>query len=521
MDDAYLDSLDRDRLRAVSKKLLADLKDARDQLERNPKNSSAPPSSRPAWLGVPMDEKDEPDACEEDPPADNKKKPKSDQTADSPESSKKPEVDDALGKPPESAEGKKRKAGKQPGAPGYGRTQVIPHSRLEIHRAPQCVACGEVLSPDALFVAKTGHHLIDIKELGGQCLGLELECTLHHYGETECACGHQTQIMPSRGDVHVSVDGSITTRLSEWRLIGPRLASFIVFLTLRMRLSRKRVQEFLFEWLGLRVSTGTIDNCLRESALAALPIYLLLLNAISKESMVHADETPWREKGTVPWLWAFISSTIVLFAIGKRRQEVVLNILTANFAGLLVSDGLGLYRIFPKRLRCLAHLIRKAQGLAESLTEEAREFGKTALMVLAMVFGSRSGKVAPETVQRQLSLFQAYCVLVTNSARHQNTLGLAGEFLNDWDAIWRVVGHPEWPATNNVAERILRHWVIARKISHGTRTAEGSQAVAVLASIIETCRLRGVKIWEFLTQVITARRRGEPPPLLPLPAIVG
>ncbi|MBF0429226.1 MAG: IS66 family transposase, partial [Magnetococcales bacterium] len=57
--------------------------------------------------------------------------------------------------------------------------------------------------------------------------------------------------------------------------------------------------------------------------------------------------------------------------------------------------------------------------------------------------------------------------------------------------------------------------------SHGTRTTEGSQAVAVLASIIETGRLRGIKIWDFLTQVIIARRRGEMPPDLPMPAVSG
>lgn len=289
---------------------------------------------------------------------------------------------------------------------------MIPHHRIEVHRACQCAACGENLPPDAPFLAKTGYSVIDLKENDDQQWGIELECALHHFGETGCGCGHQTLIMPGHGDCHESADGTVTTRLSEWRLIGPRLASFIVFLTYRMRLSSARVQELLREWLGLQVATGTIDNCLREVAMAFWPVYLLLLNAIPREPLVHADETPWREKGR----------------------------------------------------------------------------------------------------------FRKYCELVDENAEHEKTVDLAGEFLNDWDAIWKVVEYPELPATNNVAERILRHWVIARQVSHGTRTPEGSRAVAILASIIETCRLRGVKTWDYLVQVIAKRRRGDDPSPIPLPA---
>ncbi len=47
---------------------------------------------------------------------------------------------------------------------------------------------------------------------------------------------------------------------------------------------------------------------------------------------------------------------------------------------------------------------------------------------------------------------------------------LAGEILNDWDAVVAFVFDPALPPTNNDAERALRHAVIARRISFGTRT---------------------------------------------------
>ena len=62
---------------------------------------------------------------------------------------------------------------------------------------------------------------------------------------------------------------------------------------------------------------------------------------------------------------------------------------------------------------------------------------------------------------------------------------LAREFLLDWDVIVRQLAEPHLPLTNNDAERTLRHWVIARHLSHGTRTPSGSRAFSVLASVIE------------------------------------
>jgi transposase len=104
-------------------------------------------------------------------------------------------------------------------------------------------------------------------------------------------------------------------------------------------------------------------------------------------------------------------------------------------------------------------------------------------------------------------------------AEHEKIRALAREFLNDWEAIWTVLEHPEWPLTNNTAERALRHWVIARLLSQGTRTPQGTRAFGLLASVIDTCRLRQVNSWLYLAEVMAKRRRGELAPPLPAPAL--
>jgi len=72
--------------------------------------------------------------------------------------------------------------------------------------------------------------------------------------------------------------------------------------------------------------------------------------------------------------------------------------------------------------------------------------------------------------------------------------------------------------TNNLAERILRHWVIHRRITYGTRTEAGTRALGIIASVIDTCRLRHINPWPFLADALRARRNGAQSLTMPLAA---
>ena len=82
-----------------------------------------------------------------------------------------------------------------------------------------------------------------------------------------------------------------------------------------------------------------------------------------------------------------------------------------------------------------------------------------------------------------------------------------------------MLHHPERPLSNNDAERALRHGVIARRLSHGTRTAVGSCAFTLLASVIDTCRPRRHSPWTYLVTAITDRRAGLALASLPQPGV--
>jgi len=130
IDAAYIQSLEPEALRNLSVRLLADLKEAWDRLNQGPDNSSRPLSSRAPWerTGCGSASADDtatselmPDSAEAKPvdvkPVDGK-----------PGDGKPVDVQPVDGKPVDAQPTDpppKRQPGKQPGAPGFGRTQVF------------------------------------------------------------------------------------------------------------------------------------------------------------------------------------------------------------------------------------------------------------------------------------------------------------------------------------------------------------------------------------------------------------
>jgi hypothetical protein len=375
------------------------------------------------------------------------------------------------------------------------------------------------LAPEAA-VPYTGFQSLDVQWGDRAAPGLHLRALDHIYLEARCPCGHRTRARPGQGEVDPTLEG---VALREWRLVGPGLATLIVALSLRFRLSRARIREFLDVWLGVRLSTGTIHATLHEAAAALAPAEPELLAEIQGSGLLHADETSWPQGDRNLWLWVFASAATVLYVVAGRGKETVSRMLE-GFAGWLMSDGWFSYRGYPHRLRCWAHLLRKAQGLVECCDPQGCAFGyrvRTALEAfMAAVYAARDGPTRDlDLMPMQAARLEALrrTVVAHLGHRHEKTRALAVELFNDWEAIFRVLRHPELPLTNNVAERALRHWVIARAVSHGTRTAVGSRAFALLASVVDTCRQRGHSPWSYLLAAIAERRAGRSLP--PLPAV--
>lgn len=142
---------------------------------------------------------------------------------------------------------------------------------------------------------------------------------------------------------------------------------------------------------------------MHEAARALEPVVEeQLLQQARDSGLLHADETSWFEAGKLVWLWVFTSATTVL-TIGVRSKAVLTRMLGPRFHGWLMSDGDWADRDLDNRLRCLAHVQRKARGLEESLDRPARAFGEAVngclKAVMDSVYAAREGP--PPTDLRQ------------------------------------------------------------------------------------------------------------------------
>jgi hypothetical protein len=511
ISDDWMRARTPEQLLELSTRLLHELRAARDRLNQTPNNSSAPPSSRKPWESASAGDAPEaaaPEAGGDDPVGE----------ADTPRATR---PEGAAARPSRQAPADKKKAGKQPGAKGLGRTQRFAIDDTIPHYPGHCAVCGSALTREGAQ-AYTGWDEIEIAaDVAGRA-GLRLQVNRHLLHACVCDCGHAT-----RASHYMAPDDPLwdNVALGQWRLIGPRLGGAIVFLALRMRLSRARIREFFIELFGLQLSIGVIDETIREAGRAVAPLEDEMVDEIERAVLLHADETPWKEGRRLLWLWVFVASHTTLFFIGHRSLEVLSNLLTAKFQGNLMSDGYVAYRHLERRLRCWAHLIRKCRGLIDSTDPGVSRAGRDMLDVLCKLMeaiyvaratpglaeGALASQYAPD-IERLRQLCERH-----QADQHDKLRSLAREFLLDWDVIVRQVAEPHLPLTNNAAEQALRHWVIARRISQGTRSEAGTRAFALLASVIETCRKRAAPSWTYIASVLAAARQGLTLP--PLPAI--
>ena len=568
MDAAWVGAQPEGVVRQALGRALEDLRTARDRLNQNPGNSSRPSGSMPPWERTGVAQAIDAQAAlagEQDRSATHRARPDAATDAATPgvdtDAPCEPVAPDAPALAPapatstsNAAPAARKKSGRPLGGVGHGRTQQLTPTATQYKHPSHCAACQRPcvlpLAGEAGAHAKawTGWDSLELEPLSRpedavQVLGLRILVTRHLLMAHDCVCGHNTRAQPHRSAVDESWPGVL---LSEYRLLGPRLAATIVYLSVRMRLPRRKVQEVLQDLFGLTLSTAVIDQALQQTGRSVEPLEQEIHQALQQAALVHADETSWPEAGLNLWLWVLACNHSVLYFIGRRTKEMLAHALDHDFAGILMSDGYCVYRERARRLRCWAHLLRKLQGLVESCDASAAQAGAAMLAIFKELMhavdvareqsqawharGAQNGAASAsrgldpphpphprppcETQCLQVEKLRQLCQ--HHSRASHGALGaVAREFLRDWEAIMAMLAQPHLPLTNNAAERQLRHWVIARRTSYGTRTPTGSNGFAMLASVIDTCRRRGANIIDTLAKAVHAARLGLAAPAMP------
>jgi transposase len=291
---------------------------------------------------------------------------------------------------------------------------------------------------------------------------------------------------------------------------GVNLVSLMVTLREEGRLPLRTIQWYLQTVHQLQLSVGGIVQVIHGAAQQAQPVVAQILARIRASPVVHADETGWRQDGANGYVWTFSTPTERYFLRRGRGKGVVDEVLGDSFSGVLVSDFYAAYNHYPGlKQRCWAHLLRDVHELKVACPEN------TALphwaAAVHQLYEEAKAFVSPQAGQRrqaQLRLEEKLLAHCRPFLNDNDPSAVQGKLCRRMETfikeLFVFVMHPEVPPENNAAERSLRHLVISRKISGGTRSDQGTSSKMALASIFGTWRAQGLNPLFQCRQLLTS-----------------
>lgn len=359
----------------------------------------------------------------------------------------------------------------------HGRRRSVP-TRVEEHAYAHCPDCGYALA---------GHTLKRRREVIEVPLG-PVEITEHRLLTRYCpACA-------AWKTPHLDLGGQV---LGQGR-IGTRLASLIATLRAHLRLPLAQVQQVLATLWHLHLSEGALAEVLRRVAIATAGERAALEAAIRASPAVHADETGWRENGRNGYIWVRATPHGErLFTYDHSRAGTVAQALLDDCVGVRCTDFYAAYNgVSGRKQRCWAHLLRDLHALKEAHPDAADVQAWAGALRALYDRGQVCSTQDLTTAQRE----RAYRQLEDRSRRlgqcYARAAGhpcqtLAQRLLRHRGEFFEFVRVPALGATNNEAERALRPLVIARKISGGSRSPQGTCTRLALASLFQTWHAQG------------------------------
>jgi transposase len=302
--------------------------------------------------------------------------------------------------------------------------------------------------------------------------------------------------------------------------LGPRALGMASELKDRLGVPYRKITDFYATYFGLRVTHGALVHASPRLAARGKPTYDALVGIARASSVVHSDETGWRIDTRSAWLWVFATPAVTIYAVRfSRGHGVVLEMLGADFAGTLVSDGLPALDALHKkhgfrRAQCLGHPLRRAVDLLEVQKRGAARFPHQVKNLLkdAIALSGRHGELAPSTMAEYARRIErrADDLLAWTPTDRENAK-LAKHLREHRDQLFSCLYDPAIPATNNFAEQEIRGAVVTRKIGGCNRSERHAHAHAQLASVAQTAHRHGLPFSEVVADWMRIRPERSPP----------
>ena len=281
-------------------------------------------------------------------------------------------------------------------------------------------------------------------------------------------------------------------------ILGENVRKFITYLIIIMRQSFAQVRSFLQDTANLAVSEGEIVASLDEYASKLLPEEKRIRTRIRGAPGRHYDETGWPVQhgilGNYCWATTPTVGEDTLFFMGRSRGKGVAKELRGeedDQAG--ITDDYAAYdNLFKYHQLCMSHPQRKLRDLHES--KMVTGIRKTACTNSFTAFSQLYGELEATLqtpyqkeiwlLKREEYLKRLRKIAVITENDPEKLQKIKRTLTEKAELYFTCLLKPGIPADNNKEERKIRHIVLKRKISQGSKSDKGADTMSILCTTL-------------------------------------
>jgi transposase len=298
-------------------------------------------------------------------------------------------------------------------------------------------------------------------------------------------------------------------------------------------------QSQIYARQGGDIDRSTLAFWVGKAAYELRPVHDALLAHLKRSSKLFMDETPapvldpGRGKVKKGYFWALARDNRgwngpeppgVAFTYAPGRSGNYASQILQGFEGILQVDGYAGYnRVLDLRdnapiqlAYCWAHARRKLYELTHHNVAPIAEEGLKQIAALYRIEGQIRGRSAEERLaMRQqksapkIATFKVWLDHVRTQVSAKSPTGAALKYIAKyWDGLILFLDDGRIEMDSNAVERTIRPIALQRKNALFAGHDAGAQNWAMLASLIETCKLNRIEPHNYLTGILTAILNG-------------
>jgi transposase len=297
-------------------------------------------------------------------------------------------------------------------------------------------------------------------------------------------------------------------------------------------------QAQIYARQGVALDRSTLADWVGRAAFLLRPVHERLLDKLKASPKLFADETtapvldPGRGRTKTgqlfayarddrPWRGSDPPGVAYVYAADRKAERPIAHL--KGFTGILQVDGYGGYKVLARQSNvqlafCWSHVRRKFYELATPGPAPIASEALTRIAELYRIEGEIRGRSAEERrmvrQERSRPLAEALepwlrgkLQLISQKTKLAEAIRYA---LSRWAGLCLFLDDGRVEIDSNVVERTIRPLAMTRKNALFAGSDGGAEHWAVIASLIETCKLIGVEPFRYLADVITRIVDGHP-----------